>query len=108
MDLAARWTRQQLEDGYDVITIYAEAARADQAMAKVWASVLKQRDHAIRRLIDSLAGSLRPGLDSQTAVDLVWAVERPEVYRELVVTRGWSPERYEQWLAETLKHQLLG
>lgn len=108
LELAARWTRHQLEHGYDVITIYAEAARADPAMARVWASVLKERDQAIHRLVESLTGGLLPGLNAQTAVDLVWAIERPEIYQELVVTRGWSPERYERWLADTLKHQLLG
>ena len=108
LELAARWTRYQLERGYDVITIYAEAARTDPAMAKIWAAVLKERDGAIHRLVETLAGSLRAGLDAQTAVDLVWAIERPEIYQELVVTRGWSPEQYERWLAETLKHQLLG
>lgn len=108
LELAARWTRNQLEGGYDVIAIYEEAARADPTMAKVWASVLKERDFAISHLVESLASSLAPDLDPKTAVDLIWAVERPEVYRELVITRGWSPERYEAWLAETLKHQLLG
>jgi hypothetical protein len=29
-------------------------------------------------------------------------------YRELVIVRGWAPDRYEVWLAQTLKEQLLG
>jgi hypothetical protein len=75
-------------------------------MANVWAAVLKQRDAAITRLVGSLVASLKPALDAKTAVDLVWALERPEVFRELVIVRGWSPDRYEAWLAQTLK--LLG
>jgi hypothetical protein len=31
----------------------------------------------------------------------------PEVYRLLVHDRGWPPERYEQWLGQTLIDQLL-
>jgi hypothetical protein len=31
----------------------------------------------------------------------------PEVYRLLVVDRGWSPDRYRDWLASTLTQQLL-
>lgn len=106
-ELAARWTRNQLERGYDIITIYEEAARADPEMARVWASVLKQRDAAITRFVGSLASSLKRTLDVKSAVDLVWALERPEVFRELVIVRGWSLDRYEAWLAETLKQQLL-
>lgn len=108
LELAARWTRNQVERGYDVITIYEEAARADPEMARVWASVLKQRDGAITRFVGSLAPRLKRGLDVKTAVDLVWALERPEVFRELVIVRRWSLDRYETWLAETLKEQLLG
>jgi hypothetical protein len=31
----------------------------------------------------------------------------PEVYRLLVVDRGWSPDRYAEWLVATLADQLL-
>ena len=31
----------------------------------------------------------------------------PELYRLLVIDRGWPLERYEQWLARTLTEQLL-
>jgi hypothetical protein len=30
----------------------------------------------------------------------------PEVYRLFVNDRGWTPERYQQWLATTLLEQL--
>jgi hypothetical protein len=30
----------------------------------------------------------------------------PEVYRLLVGDRGWTPERYQRWLATTLAQQL--
>jgi len=72
-----------------------------------WETVLNEWDSAFTRFVGSLAGSLSTDLDVKTAVDLVWALERPEVYRELVITRGWPPEHYECWLASTLKQQLL-
>ena len=30
------------------------------------------------------------------------------VYQELVVDQGWTPDRFEHWLADTLQAQLLG
>jgi len=30
-----------------------------------------------------------------------------DVYRMLVRQRAWSPEKYQNWLAETLVHSLL-
>jgi hypothetical protein len=50
---------------------------------------------------------LRPKLRERDAGDIIHALMSPEVYRLLVVDRGWSPERYEKWLTETLLDQLL-
>ncbi|MDH4077067.1 MAG: TetR/AcrR family transcriptional regulator [Acidimicrobiia bacterium] len=35
-------------------------------------------------------------------LDGVWAFASPEVYLLLVEESGWSPERYQRWMAETL------
>ncbi|MFW5899024.1 MAG: hypothetical protein ACOCUN_01000 [Jiangellaceae bacterium] len=32
---------------------------------------------------------------------------RPEVYQRLVRWRGWTPEQYEAWAADTLQRTLL-
>ena len=47
-----------------------------------------------------------PGYDERDAADLIHALMSPELYRLLVIDRGWAPERYEQWLARTLTDQL--
>ena len=36
-----------------------------------------------------------------------YAVASPELYCLLVLDRGWSPARYEEWLRSTLVQQLL-
>ena len=53
------------------------------------------------------AGSLRPGLKERDAGDLIHALMSPEMYRLLVVDRGWKPERYERWLLVVVADQLL-
>jgi AcrR family transcriptional regulator len=108
IELAARWHRQQLERGYDVITIHQEAARADPSVAEIWSQVLRGREREKKRFIEALANHLSHGLTVKTATDLYIALERQEIYAELVFDRGWSPEAYEAWLATTLKQQLLG
>jgi AcrR family transcriptional regulator len=52
-------------------------------------------------------GSLRPGLDHRTARDIFWMLTGGDVYRMLVRERGWSPRKYQDWLADTLVHILL-
>ena len=53
------------------------------------------------------AGRLRPGLDHGTARDIFWMFTGRDVYRMLVRERGWSPQKYQDWLADTLVHALL-
>ncbi len=52
-------------------------------------------------------GSLRPELDHGTARDIFWTFTGRDVYRMLVRERGWSPQKYEDWLAATLMQSLL-
>ena len=71
---------------------------------------MKQRFHANQRqLIESLdrKHALRKGLGVAAAADILWALNHPGVYQSLVGDRGWSPARYERWLAGILTSQLL-
>ncbi len=105
--LLASINRRQLELGSDVIGIYQEAARADAQMAATLHHVLAAREREIRRLLTSISAR-EPDLDVDDALDLTLALTLPEVYRTLVTERGWSPRRYETWLASALVSQLLG
>lgn len=61
-------------------------------------------------ILDNLAasGRLRPGLSTEEARDILWACTSRDIYHLLVVQRGWTPQRYEEYLAETLVVSLLG
>ena len=107
LGFAAHWTRRQFELGHDVIAMYQEAARSDPRVAAVWQQVLAGREVAVRELLQSLQPNLRPGLTLAEALDRYVTCTLPEIYRTLVLERGWSPSRYEHWLAELLTSQLL-
>ncbi len=53
------------------------------------------------------SGRLRPGLSRKTARDIFWMLTGGEVYRMLTSERGWSPQKYQDWLADTLVRSLL-
>jgi len=61
------------------------------------------------RMIMSLrdAGRLRPELNYATARDIFWMLTGRDVYRMLVRERGWSSQKYQDWLADTLVRSLL-
>ena len=103
----ARLLRRQMERSYDVIAAHREAARVDPAAAEEYRSVLDSRAGVMQEFVRELGPDLRSDLDLRTATDILWAFSNEEIYRELVQERGWSPERYEAWMACTLKQQLL-
>jgi AcrR family transcriptional regulator len=53
------------------------------------------------------AGRLRPELDHASARDMFWMLTGRDVYRMLVRERGWSSQKYEDWLADSLVRSLL-
>ncbi len=92
-----------------IYRILVSAAAADPDAAALLDELTGQRQEGQGGLARSLAraGALRPKLRERDAGDIIHALMSPEVYRLLVVDRGWSPERYEKWLTETLVGQLL-
>jgi AcrR family transcriptional regulator len=75
---------------------------------------LEQRREQMRyerqeRMIISLeqARRLRRGLDYATARDILWMLTGRDTYRMLVCERGWSSQKYQDWLADTLVRSLL-
>jgi AcrR family transcriptional regulator len=92
----------------DVYRILSSAGGSDPAAAELLADYQRQRDRGQGAIARSLArvDALRPGLREREAGDLIHALMSPELYRLLVIDRGWSPARYEQWLAGILASQL--
>lgn len=89
--------------------ILVSAAGSDPHAAALLAEYTRHRQQGQGRIARSLAraGSLRSTLRARDAADVIHALMSPEVYRLLISDRGWSPERYEQWLTATLIEQLL-
>ena len=52
-------------------------------------------------------GALRPGLSPQHAADIIVSLCSSATYESLVLTRGWTDEQYEAWLADTMQRTLL-
>lgn len=93
----------------DTQRILLGAADADPAAAALLAEHTRQRRDGQARIAHALAaaGALRTDLTEIDAADIVYTLMSPEVYRLLTDDRGWSPERYERWLADALITQLL-
>jgi AcrR family transcriptional regulator len=107
IDQLAQATRLQWEKGSVMVTIYTDAASVDPEAAAELAQALAGRRRGLENFAKSLEPHLRPGLTVARAAAILQALCQPEIYNELVRRSGWSPEEYEDWLEQILKHELL-
>jgi len=110
LELNARNSRLVKSRAAGLMRVIRDAASADADAGALW-SLIQNEFHAnqatvVQALQDR--GALRPGLTAQRATDIVWTLNHPDVWQQLVVHCGWTPQEYETWLAETFCAQLLG
>ncbi len=66
---------------------------------------LAMQEERVRQLF--AAGRARQGLTLDEARRILWMYTSRDVYRMLVIDGGWTPDRYQQWLSETLDATLV-
>ena len=92
-----------------IYRILVSAAGSDLDAAALLDELARQRQEGQGLIARSLAraSALRPKLRERDAGDIIHALMSPELYRLLVLDRGWPAERYERWLTGILIDQLL-
>ena len=101
--------RQFMDRSSAILHVLASAAQVDTEAADLLAEIRRQRHTGQSRIVAALVerGALDPSLELSEAADFVYLLWSPDTHRILTVERGWSPERYEAWLAHTLSRTLL-
>lgn len=114
-------------DGYERLQRYASAARriyegagtafeivrrgadGDAELAELWSANQRARRDVVTRVLEAALADteLRPELTKDEAVDLFWVLHGPEMFHFLCLDCGWTIDRYETWLADALREQLL-
>jgi len=92
------------------LEIIRGAAAIDPDIEALWQRIQTEFHANQGAIVENLCkkGALRPGLDAARATDILWTLNHPNLWQLLVDARGWSPEQYEQWLAEATCAELLG
>jgi len=93
-----------------VLKILRSAAPVDPDAAALWRLIQTDFSDNQRVIVESLQAkrALRPDLDVARATDILWTLNHPDVWLLLVDERGWTPEQWERWFADTACAQLLG
>jgi AcrR family transcriptional regulator len=92
-----------------VLDVIRTGATADPDIEKLWARIQTEFHANQRVIVESLAAkkALKRGLGVDSATDILWTLNHPDVWQLLVRQRGWSAEQYEQWFGDTSCSQLL-
>lgn len=93
-----------------ILRVIRDAAPADPEIAALWELIQSDFYANQRTIVESLQEkrALAPGLDVDRATDLLWTLNHPDVWLLLVGARGWTPNQFETWFADTACTQLLG
>jgi AcrR family transcriptional regulator len=93
----------------DLGEVLRSAAGADDELRDLWRTSEDQRRNGASFIVDSLLrkGALKPGLERESAIDVLWVLTASDSFYRLVRVQGWSAQRYEHWLGDTFCDQLL-
>jgi AcrR family transcriptional regulator len=92
-----------------LLEVIRDGAPVDADVAALWDLIHTDFYENQRSIVEVIhrKRALRRGLDIATATDILWTLNHPDVWLLLVGRRGWSPERWERWFADTACAQLL-
>jgi AcrR family transcriptional regulator len=92
-----------------IVLLARDAATSDPEIAALLEEISAARLERMRLNARGLAsaGHLRPGITIDQAADIMWTYSSPELYELLVLRRGWSADRYGQFIGQALINALL-
>lgn len=92
-----------------VFVALRDAATRDAACAALHTEITERRAANMRLFAADLraTGELRADLTDDEVADIVWSMNAAEYYTLLVHRRGWTPQRYGEFLADAWRRLLL-
>ena len=92
-----------------LLAVVDEAASTDPEIAALARQLDAQRATTaawiVARIIER--APLRAGVRHQDAIDTIWLLMDPVVFRRLTRDRGWSPGRFQHWFTDSIYRLLL-
>jgi len=108
-EITARIARQLYDAEKAQIGLFQSAAILDPVFKQLEMEKEQRRYQRQKESVELMAkeGMFKKGISVSKARDITWALTGRDLYRMLVIERGWSPDEYEQWLALVLSQTLL-
>jgi AcrR family transcriptional regulator len=92
-----------------VFVALRDAATTDPDSAALWDEITRRRARNMRKFAADLrsTGELRTDLTDSEVADIVWSMNGAEYWVLMVGDRGWSPERFGEYLVDAWTRLLL-
>ena len=109
LEMFAQVVAANLDQAAVVSEIMSDAAKTEPDFNRILQKLNKQRLEHMTLAVEQFAanGPFRERMDEVHARDTVWTLTSPEVFLLLTQGRGWSKEKYAEWLADMLTRALL-
>jgi AcrR family transcriptional regulator len=92
----------RIERAAPLMSVVAAAARSEPELAALYARLHTNRHANLHVLVAALAAKVPLRVPPDQALDTVFALTSPELNQLLIGQRGWTRERYRDWLADSL------
>lgn len=91
-----------------LLTVMSEAATTDPEIAALARQLDGQRATMAAAIVNGIAerAPLRSNLSHQEAVDTIWLLMDPFVFRRLTRDRAWTLERFQRWFTDSAQRLL--
>jgi AcrR family transcriptional regulator len=109
LQMFAEVVASNLDQVAAVFEVMTEAAKIEPDFERIIQKLNKQRLEHMTSAVQDIAanGAFRDDMDEEYARDTVWMLTSGEVFLLLTQDRGWSKEKYAEWLADMLIRALL-
>lgn len=106
---AAIIARQLYDAEKEQLGFFQNTSILDPVFKKLEMEREKRRYHRLEEGVKALAKEkeLAENLSVSKARDILWAFTGRDIYRMLVLERGWTSDEYEKWLKQLLAQTLL-
>ena len=95
---------QRLARSAKVQILIRDGRHVDDSLIPIWATLQEEGRTGMtmlgRHLLET--GGLRDGVDVDEVRDVLWNYLAIDHYERLVLTQGWSLDRYAQWLGRAI------
>ena len=109
VELFAGQMAEIMERVAPLFEVMRATAKTEPDIAEMLQRILDERVEGLKFFVSALLsnGPLQTGLGLEDASETIWAISSGEVYTLLVIDRGWSVEKYKQWLVNVLTKLIL-